>query len=206
MPMTPRRTGEAIAWHLGVIALIVMTSGCGAHRVQISGAAPLRARPAYAVEIGPQTIRSTTIAGQGAVPDVVVPDVAALLRATLGPAMPGAQTVVRLTVSSIDFEATTPGDELLASAHGAAIFRTHGPGALPGAPTVRVPRFVRIKFIAELWRANESLGRVSGAVSGDVRVLASEESARAAIGSAIDRLLGVVERVLVRQHIARTPT
>lgn len=189
-------------WRPLVLAVSVMTGACGVHRVQVSGPMPLRARPTYAIEIDPRTIRSATIRSHGGLPDVVIPDVPEMLRATLGAAPTDSALVVRVQVSSIDVESTEAGEEVLAAALGAEIVRTHGTAGTPKTATPRTPHYVRIKFVGELRRGDAPVGRVRGTVSGDVRVGASEETIREAIGSAIDKLLVVLERALVAQHTA----
>jgi len=190
-------------WRPRLLLAVSMLSGaCGVHRVQVSAPVPVRTRLPVAVTLDPATIGSATIPSRHGLPEVIISDVPALFRASLGGEHGDADSTLRLAILAIDFESKDPGDVHLARAGGASIVLVHGTPGTPKTATPSTPRYVRIKFAAEVLRQGARVTGVSGTVSGTERIRSSEEDVQRALGSAIEQLVAVLERNLLTPQTA----
>jgi hypothetical protein len=195
--------GDVLARSFACVACLAVAA-CSAARIQVAGAVPVHARPAFSIVLDPRTIASATIPAHHGFPQVTLLDVPAMLAATLGAPQPAAPLVVRLAVTAIDFDASSAGDVRLAHASGAWVQLAHGGGEIRGPSAPPMPHYARIVFAAELVRDDLALAHINGSVSGSVRVGSSERDVREALGSALDQLISVLDRSLIAPRTAAT--
>lgn len=182
------------------LLLLAVVSGCAAHPITITGALAIERGPATPVVLDPRTPASITIPAKSGAPEVVVPDLPALLSPVFGHST--AETRVVLTIVSIDLDGREPGDEHLAFADGVVVQLAHGHGPELRGMRVNAPRYVRISFEAVLRRGDTAIAHVRGTVTGTKQLEHSDDVVRTAIASAVDKLLEVLDRTLIAPRTA----